>query len=134
MEYLVRSYNRTNEYFNKKATTVNRQVSPVFDLLVSRRGIEPLWALAHWILNPARLPVPPPRHMLLRLNILACNAVDFISKLGLWQEDISFKLIGEGTGEYYFQMVFNLRTNCLFCLFKCYLPCKVSRMFFFFLN
>lgn len=73
----MRSYNRTNEYFNKKATTVNRQVSPVFDLLVSRRGIEPLWALAHWILNPARLPVPPPRHIcdLSLLNELATQRI-----------------------------------------------------------
>ena len=33
MEYLVRMYNRTNGYYSKKATTVNRQVSPVFDLI-----------------------------------------------------------------------------------------------------
>ena len=64
-------------------------------LLVSRRGIEPLWALAHWILNPARLPVPPPRHMLLRPNILACNAVDFISKFDLWQEDIYLGVVDQ---------------------------------------
>jgi len=45
-------YNRTNGYYSKKATTVNRQVSPVFDLIGVEEGnwtpmgvspLDPLW-------------------------------------------------------------------------------------------
>ena len=38
MEYLVRMYNRTNGHYSKKATTVKRQVSPVFDLIGVEEG------------------------------------------------------------------------------------------------
>ncbi len=40
MEYLVRMYNRTNGYYSKKATPVNRQVSPVLSNNTVRRIIQ----------------------------------------------------------------------------------------------
>ena len=43
-------------------TTVNNKNKPLwgfFLLLVGEVGIEPTWYRYHWILSPARLPIPP---------------------------------------------------------------------------
>ncbi len=37
---------------------------PESQILVPRAGIEPAMPHGHWILSPARIPVPPPRHKL----------------------------------------------------------------------
>ena len=52
--------------FGAVAHKKKRGIEPrFFVLMVPRAGIEPARPQGHWILNPARLPVPPPRHELL---------------------------------------------------------------------
>jgi hypothetical protein len=38
-----------------------RRMSPFARSMVPRRGFEPLQPCGHWLLKPARLPIPPPR-------------------------------------------------------------------------
>ena len=43
-------------------TKYKNRPTPVFVIIVSRTGIEPARAVAHYPLKVARLPIPPPRH------------------------------------------------------------------------
>ena len=46
-----------------KSSPIKKQGPKTLSLLLYRRGVEPARPCGHWILSPARLPIPPRRQI-----------------------------------------------------------------------